>query len=86
MDNVLLFITGVLSGVIAGFSLSRLFGKSHIKSDGSTEGLLQERLLKADQGLEKFSDELENKNRELKKLQQLIVDRTQLVSLTNMVS
>ena len=70
MDNVLLFITGVLSGVIAGFSLSRIFGKSHIKSDGSTQGLLQERLLKADQGLEKFSDELENKNRELKKLQQ----------------
>ena len=70
LDNVLLFITGVLSGIIAGFSLSRLFGKSNINSDGSTEGLLQERLLKADQGLEKFSRELENKNYELKKIQQ----------------
>ena len=70
LDNVLLFITGVLSGIIAGFSLSRIFGKSNIRSDGSTEGLLQERLLKADQGLEKFSRELEDKNYELKKIQQ----------------
>ena len=70
MDNVLLFITGVLSGVIAGSSVSRLFGKSHFQSDGSTEGLLKERLLKADEGLEKFSDELEKKNRELNNLQQ----------------
>ena len=59
MDNVLLFVTGVLSGLIAGFILSRIFGRTKIRSDGSTEWLLQERLLKADEGLKKFSDELE---------------------------
>ena len=69
LDNVLLFITGVLSGLIAGFLLSRIFGRTKIRSDGSTEGLLQERLLKADDGLKKFSDELEAYKKELKETQ-----------------
>ena len=44
-----------------------IFGRTKIRSDGSTEGLLQERLLKADDGLKKFSDELEAYKKELTK-------------------
>ena len=69
MDNLLLFITGVLSGLIAGFVLSRIFGRTKIRSDGSTEGILQERLQKADDGLKLFSDQLEVQNKELKEAQ-----------------
>ena len=69
MDNVLLFITGVLSGLIAGFIISRVLGRTKYRSDGSTESLLQERLLKADDGLKKFSDELEAYKKELKETQ-----------------
>ena len=51
MAPTLLFITGVLAGLIAGFILSRMFGRSR-SGDGSGEiRLLEERLLKADQGL-----------------------------------
>mgnify|MGYP007077129743 CR=1 FL=1 len=54
MAPTLLFITGVLAGLIAGFILSRVFGRSR-SGDGSGEArLLEERLLKADQGLEQF--------------------------------
>ena len=50
MAPILLFITGVLAGLIAGFILSRLFSKGR-SGDGSGEArLLEERLLKADQG------------------------------------
>ena len=50
MAPTLLFITGVLAGLIAGFILSRVFGRSR-SGDGSGEiRLLEERLLKADQG------------------------------------
>lgn len=59
MASILLFITGVLAGLIAGFILSRVFGRSR-SDDGSVEmRLLEERLLKADQGLEQFSRQLE---------------------------
>jgi hypothetical protein len=55
MAPTLLFITGVLAGLIAGFILSRVFSKDR-NSGGSGEArLLEERLLKADQGLEQFS-------------------------------
>ena len=55
MAPILLFITGVLAGLIVGFILSRLFSKGR-SGDGSGEArLLEERLLKADQGLEQFS-------------------------------
>ena len=47
MAPTLLFITGVLAGLIAGFILSRVFGRSR-SGDGSGEILLlEERLLKA---------------------------------------
>ena len=57
MAPTLLFITGVLAGLIAGFILSRVFGRSR-SGDGSGEiRLLEERLLKADQGLAQFSQQ-----------------------------
>ena len=44
MSAVLLFITGVLTGVIVGFILSKIFGR--LRSAGNTGdlGLLEERL------------------------------------------
>ncbi|QNG26147.1 DNA recombination protein RmuC [Synechococcus sp. HK01-R] len=70
MAPILLFITGVLAGLIAGFILSRLFSKGR-SGDGSGEArLLEERLLKADQGLEQFSRQLEAQSSELKAVQQ----------------
>ena len=91
MDNVLLFITGVLSGLIAGFIISRVLGRTKYRSDGSTESLLQERLLKADDGLKKFSDELEAYKKELKETQidaqrareTAVVSSTQLKAVTD---
>ncbi len=70
MDNVLLFITGVLSGIIAGFLIGRTSSKVNVGPDGSRERLLQDRLLKADQGLEQFSREMEAQRQELKQIQQ----------------
>jgi len=91
VDNVLLFITGVLSGLIAGFIISRVLGRTKYRSDGSTESLLQERLLKADDGLKKFSDELEAYKKELKETQidaqrareTAVVSSTQLKAVTD---
>ncbi len=86
MAPTLLFITGVLAGLIAGFILSRVFGRSR-SGDGSGEiRLLQERLLKADQGLAQFSQQLEAQSSELRAAQQqaqqaseqAAVSRTQL--------
>ena len=66
MAPTLLFITGVLAGLIAGFILSRVFGLSR-SGDGSGEiRLLEERLLKADQGLAQFSQQLEEQGSELR--------------------
>ena len=70
MAPTLLFITGVLAGLIAGFILSRMFGRSR-SGDGSGEiRLLEERLLKADQGLAQFSQQLEAQSSELRAAQQ----------------
>ena len=86
MAPTLLFITGVLAGLIAGFILSRVFGRSR-SGDGSGEiRLLEERLLKADQGLAQFSQQLEVQSSELRAAQQqaqqaseqAAVSRTQL--------
>ena len=86
MAPTLLFITGVLAGLIAGFILSRVFGRSR-SGDGSGEiRLLEERLLKADQGLDQFSQQLEAQSSELKAAhqqaqqasEQAAVSRTQL--------
>jgi DNA recombination protein RmuC len=77
---VLLFITGVLAGLIAGFILSRLYQRRGSAGDGSSElRLLQERLLRADQGIEQFSRQLEVQSAELKgALQQSAISRTKL--------
>ena len=65
----LLFITGVLAGLIAGFILSRMFALS--RSSGSGEArLLEERLLKADHGLEEFSRQPKAQSSELQAAQQ----------------
>ena len=86
MAPTLLFITGVLAGLIAGFILSRVFGRSR-SGDGSGEiRLLEEQLLKADQGLAQFSHQLEAQGSELRAAQQqaqqaseqAAVSRTQL--------
>ena len=65
MPEILLFITGVLSGLIAGFLLARQYSRPSGPA-GSNERLLEERLLKADQGLERFSAELEAQKIELR--------------------
>ena len=65
MPEILLFVTGVLSGLIAGFLLARRNSRPS-GSAGGNERLLEERLLKADQGLERFSAELEAQKIELR--------------------
>ena len=69
MDNILLFITGVLSGIIAGFIFGRFYTKSNRSNDGSRESLLEERLSKADKSIEDFSLAYENLREELKNVQ-----------------
>ena len=62
----LLFITGVFAGLITGFILSRMFGRSS-SGDGSGEiRSREERLQKADQGLAQFSQQLEAQSSELR--------------------
>ena len=75
---------------MAGFILSRVFSKG-LSTGGSGEArLLEERLLKADQGLEPFSRQLEAQNQELRSQQEQLqearetaaVSRTQLDAIT----
>ena len=66
MDNVLLFITGVLSGIIVGFIISRSFPKKSRINDGSKESFLEENLFKAEKNLEETLLELNNQKKELK--------------------
>ena len=70
MNNVLLFITGVLSGIIVGFIISRSYSKRSRGNDGSKESLLEESLIKAEKALEDFSLELEEQKKEIKTYQQ----------------
>jgi len=70
LDNILLFITGVLSGIIAGFFFGRSFLRINRKNDGSRESLLEERLLKGDKTIEEFSKSFEIQRQELKTVQQ----------------
>ena len=60
--GVLLFITGVLTGVIVGFILSKIFGRSRPAGNTGDLGLLEERLGQANEGLGKFSLQLEAQN------------------------
>ena len=69
MNNVLLFITGVLSGIIVGFIISRSYSKRSRSNDGSKESLLEESLFKAEKALEDFSLELEEQKKEIKTYQ-----------------
>ncbi|WP_255441664.1 DNA recombination protein RmuC [Synechococcus sp. BSA11S] len=89
MAPILLFVTGVLAGLIAGFVLSRVFMRRKAGDGAGERKLLEERLLKADQGLEQFSRQLEAQSAELKVTQQesqtareqAAVSRTQLEGL-----
>ena len=76
MDNVLLFITGVLSGIIVGFIISRAFFRKSRSNDGSKESFLEENLFKVEKNLEDTSIELNNQRKEIKVFQQNIQDLT----------
>ena len=86
MAPVLLFITGVLAGVIAGFILSRMLGRRRSGGGAGEMRLLEEQLNRADQGLELARQQLEAQGSELKAAQeqmrgateQAAVSRTQL--------
>ena len=70
MNNFLLFITGVLSGIIVGFIISRSYSKRSRSNDGSKESLLKESLIKAEKALEDFTLKLEEQKKEIKTYQQ----------------
>jgi len=86
---ILLFITGVLAGLIAGFVLSRTMFRPRSGDGHAERKLLEERLLKADQGLEQFAQELQSQRLESKTLQEELISaresavgsRTQLESV-----
>ena len=90
MPTALLFITGVLTGVIVGFILSRMFGRPRPSGSTGNLQLLEERLGQANDGLGKFSLQLEAQNAEIKQQQQQLqeakeeaaVSRTQLDAVT----
>ncbi len=89
MAPILLFITGVLAGLIAGFVLSRTVFRPRSGDGHAERKLLEERLLKADQGLEQFAQELQAQRLESKALQEELISaresavgsRTQLESV-----
>ena len=89
MAEVLLFVTGVLAGFIAGYLISRR-SRASSAPNGSTERLMEERLSKADAGLEQFSKQLEAQKEELRSQQEQLqearetaaVSRTQLDAVT----
>ena len=74
MDNVLLFITGVLSGIIVGFLISRSYSKKYKRNDGSKESFLEENLFRAERNLEENLLEINNQRKEIKDLQQFTQD------------
>ena len=74
MDNVLLFITGVLSGIIVGFIVSSSFSRKSRRIDGTKESFLEENLFKVEKNLEDTLQELNNQRKEVKVYQQNIQD------------
>ena len=74
MDNILLFITGVLSGIIVGFLISRSYSKKYKRNDGSKESFLEENLYRAERNLEENLLEINNQRKEIKDLQQCTQD------------
>ncbi len=90
MSPILLFITGVLAGLIAGFIISRVVGRGKSGEGAGERRLLEERLLKADQGLEQFALQFEAQGAELKATQhqaqqareEAAISRTQLEAVS----
>ena len=74
MAPILLFITGVLAGLIAGFILSSVFFRRRGGNGHGERRFLEERLLKADQGLEQFTQELQAQRQEAKAMQSELVE------------
>ena len=70
MDNVLLFITGVLSGIIVGFIINRSYSRKFRKNDGTKESFLEENLFRVEKNLEETFLELNNQRKEVKIYQQ----------------
>ena len=65
MAETLLFITGMLTGIIVGFLFARRT-RGSAAPNGSTQRLLEERLSKADAGLEQLRRQLEAQKEELR--------------------
>ena len=81
MDNVLLFITGVLSGIIVGFIVSRSFFRKSKNNDGSKESFLEENLLKVEKKLEDNLLEINNQRKEVKVFQQNVQELTKKAAI-----
>ena len=81
MAETLLFITGVLTGIIVGFLFARRTRGSSAPN-GSSERLLEERLSKADEGLEQFSKQLEAQNEELKSQQKQLQEAREAAAIS----
>ena len=84
MDNVLLFITGVLSGIIVGFIISRSYSKKSRSNDASKESFLEENLFKAEKNLEETLLELNNQKKELKNNYKIKIDYLELRNINNL--
>lgn len=82
MPETLLFITGVLAGIIAGFIIARRYNRPS-GPGGSNERFLEERLLKADQGLERFSSLLEGQKDEMRNSAQEAQDAREKAAISS---
>ncbi len=60
MDDFLLFITGVISGIFAGLFLSRVFWRRDINPNKDLESVLKERLKRADNEKEDYLNNINN--------------------------
>lgn len=74
MAPLLLFITGVLTGLIVGFILNRTIFRTHSGDGQGERRLLEERLAKADKGLEQFAVELQSQRQDAKTLQAELIE------------
>ena len=69
MAPALLLITAVLSCLITGFILSRVTGPAEMGEEAVEQYTLAERLLKAKQGFQELSHQLEPQRADLKPVQ-----------------
>ena len=65
MPSVLLFITGVLAGVIAGFILSRTFGRRRTGDASGEVRVLEEERLQAQKRLDEANEKLDEQRADL---------------------